>query len=235
MRAWLLLVVVGSAACGANIRPTVSRAPSAAVDTLDFVIGEASSWPRTGTQRQHQIVDRAKREVCWVKYGRSDMFECWRWDDAWIYHEIDHAIDGETAASYAFSDARWLPRHMMFGRAWSLDVHRNTLKWWAPGCVMNVARAQPFPYLQHAWLEPARYVSADLGVREVLVLEYEPYDPAWSATASRAGRTTHPEVFEFARGAGWFAWSSDRGQAIFDQVGGPVVARSAACTEAGCR
>jgi hypothetical protein len=232
-RAWLLiplLAIVASAACGANLRPAVSPASPRAIDTLDFVIGDASTWPRMGTQRQQQIVDREKREVCWVKYGRSDMFECWRWDDAWIYHEVDHAIDNGTGASYAFSDARWLPRRMTFGRPWNLDVHRNALRWWTPACAMDTARAQPFPYWQHAWLEPARYVSEDLGVREILVLEYEPYNPT-----RPAARTTHPEVFEFARGAGWFAWSSDRGQATFDQIGGPAVARSFACAEAGVR
>jgi hypothetical protein len=231
-RAWLALVVVASSACSGNVRPGVSPAPHApggagGLDTLDFVLGDAATWPRTGTQRQNQIVDRAKRDVCWVKYGRADMFECWRWDDVWIYHEVDHAIDDGTGASYAFTDARWLPRRMTFGRPWSLDVPRNMLRWWTPSCAVDAAGAQPFPYRQHAWLEPARHLSADLGVREVLVLEYEPYDPR--------GRTTHPELFEFARGAGWFAWSSDRGQATFDQFGGPLVARSLACAEEGIR
>ena len=48
------------------------------VDVLDFIVGDASTWPRTGSQHQAQIVDYAARTLCWVKYGRNDMFECWR-------------------------------------------------------------------------------------------------------------------------------------------------------------
>jgi hypothetical protein len=218
---WLLLVIVGSTACGVNIRPSM---PSADIDTLDFVIGDAATWPRRGTQLQNQLVDRVKQEVCWVKYARADMFECWRWDDRWIYHEVDHAIDGGSGASYAFSDARWLPRRITSERAWNLDVRRNVVLWWTPACAVDTLRGRAFPYRQRAWLAPARYISADLGTRDILVLEYEPYDPA--------GGPTHPERFEFARGAGWFAWASDRGRVTFDRIGGPAVARSAMCTEA---
>ena len=43
-----------------------------------------------GSHGQNQIVDLARREVCWVKYGNPRRFECWRWDDQFIYHAVDH-------------------------------------------------------------------------------------------------------------------------------------------------
>jgi hypothetical protein len=220
--AWLMLAIACSGACAVKSQPA---RPSTDIDTLDFILGDDSTWPRRGTQRQQQIVDYDKREVCWVKYGRADMFECWRWDDAWIYHEVDHAIDGGSGASYAFSDGRWLPRHLATNRTWTLDVRHNSATWWTSDCSVDQARSgQLFPYRQRAWIEPARAVSDDLGAREILVLEYEPYDPA--------GGSTHPERFTFARGAGWFAWSSDRGQAMFDRLGGRRVERAPACSDA---
>jgi hypothetical protein len=221
IRTWLLVTLVCTAACGARPAPAAPSQPSADIDTLDYVLGDASTWPRRGTQRQHQIVDFDKREVCWVKYGRPDMFECWRWDDAWIYHEVDHAIDGGAGTSYTFSDGRWLPRHLASNRVWTLDVRRNAITWRTQSCAVDASRSHAFPYRQRAWIEPARTLSDDLGARQILVLQYEPYDPA--------GGPTHPERFSFAQGAGWFAWSSDRGQALFDRFGGRAVNRTAAC------
>ncbi len=223
VRIWLLLAMVCMAACGPRNAPGVPSQPSTDIDTLDYVLGDASTWPRRGTQRQHQIIDFEKREVCWVKYGRPDMFECWRWDDTWIYHEVDHAIDGGAGSSYTFSDGRWLPRHLASNRVWTLDVRRNTITWRTPSCAVDASRSHVFPYRQRAWIEPARVISGDLGSREILVLQYEPYDPP--------GGPTHPERFSFARGAGWFAWSSDRGEASFDNVGGRAVSRTAGCGE----
>src|SRR5258708_1436303 len=87
-----------------------SARPQPMLAALAYVIGDAETWPRTGTQFQAQLVDREARLVCWVKYARPEMFECWRWDDRWLYHAIDHAIDGDTGESYMLSDGRWLPR-----------------------------------------------------------------------------------------------------------------------------
>lgn len=128
-----------------------------------------------GTQLQAQIVDVSTHSVWWVKYGRPDMFECWRWDDQWLYHTIDHAIDGAIGESYTFSDGRWLPR--TFGGEWSLDVSDNHIRWFDRACVATAHGERAgmpvtglFPYRLRAWIEPARDAGA-LGVRDVLVLE----------------------------------------------------------------
>jgi hypothetical protein len=214
----LIVLSLVASACG---RPAVQTAPLVAIDTLAFVIGDESLWPRRGTQLQHQIVDRARREVCWVKYGNARAFECWRWDDRWIYHEVDHAIDGDsTGRSYRFSDGRWLPRRL--SGTWTLDLPRNRAIDLTPDCR---GTERPFPYRLRAHVEPARDLGGVLGVRSTLVLEYQPYAPGRRATPDTVER------FWFAEGAGWYAWDSARGAARFDRVGGPAVARAGWCGE----
>jgi hypothetical protein len=207
-----LLLLVCTAACAHRVPATGLAAET--VDVLDFVVGDASSWPRVGTQMQQQVVDMVRREVCWIKYGRANQFECWTWDDAWIRHEVDHAVDGRPGVSYVFSDGRWLPRRLRKDRLWTLDVVGNRITWFDPACVAEPSRA--FPYLLRARWEPARDLGPDLGERDTIVLEYAPHD---------VGATTRnePERFFFARDAGWFLWTSDRGTARFDRLGGRAV------------
>ena len=191
----------------------------ATVDVLDFIIGNASTWPRTGSQHQTQIVDTAARTVCWVKYGRSDMFECWRWDDEWVYHAVDHAVDGESGESYSFSDGRWLPRHLTGD--WSINLADNRIRWFDRDCAVfergeraGMRGSGLFPDFTHAWIEPARDAGA-LGTHDVLVLEYGPHLPSRGAAA--------PERFYFARSFGWYRWESTRGTSTFDVAGGPAM------------
>ena len=220
-RSALLLVLTAAAGSHACARPAPVTTPVQTIDTLDYVLGDASLWPRRGTQRQHQIVDRDRQEVCWVKYGDANKFECWRWDDRWIYHEVDHAIDGDaTGRSYRFSDGRWLPRHL--SGPWTLDLPRNRAIDLTPDCR---ASERPFPYRLRAHLEPAQDLGGDLGSRPVLILEYQPYAP---------GEPPNPEAlerFSFARGAGWYAWASTRGAARFDRLGGRALDRTRWCGE----
>ena len=214
----LALVSVLGQAC---VRPAPQTVPVPTIDTLDFVIGDASLWPRRGTQLQHQIVDRARREVCWVKYGNSRTFECWRWDDRWIYHEIDHALDGDrTGRSYRFSDGRWLPRHL--SGTWTLDLPHNRAIDLTPDCRPT---ERPFPYRLRAHIEPARDLGGDIGVRATLVLDYQPYAPDTQPDPAAL------EHFTFAESAGWYLWESARGTARFDRLGGRATARAAACTD----
>jgi len=216
-----LLVVLIVAVASACARPPVQTQPDAPIDTLAFVIGDGALWPRRGTQLQQQIVNLAQREVCWVKYGNPRAFECWRWDDRWIYHEVDHALDGDAAGrSYSFSDGRWLPRRL--SRTWTLDVRRNREIDYAPDCR---ASDRPFPYRLRAYIEPARDLGGDLGSRRTLVLEYEPYAPGAPPTPATRER------FHFAEGAGWYAWDSTRGAATFDRIGGPSITRTSRCGE----
>jgi hypothetical protein len=200
------------AACGSPIAPTDGIAT---VDVLQYVIGDASLWPRVGSNSMSQIVADDRREVCWVKYSNPRRFECWRWDDEFVYHATDNAIDGNTGESYHFSDGRWLPRRItnVPNQVWTLDVARNQLTWFTPQCAIDPARSGSFPYRQRAWLESHVDAGGDLGVRDVLVLEYAPYDPA-------SGRS-NPERFYFAKGGGWYRW--ERGTSItqFVRVSGP--------------
>jgi hypothetical protein len=181
------------------------------VDVLEFVIGNAAVWPRIGNHSQSQFVDDAQRQVCWVKYANPRTFECWRWDDEFVYHVVDHAIDGNTGESYRFSDGRWLPRHL--SGTWSLDVSDNHITWFDPHCAVE-ARSGVFPYRQRAWIQPARDAGPDLGLRDTLVLEYQPYDPLGAIGAA--------EHFYFARGAGWYEWERDGFRDLFNRIGGPA-------------
>jgi hypothetical protein len=230
---WVGVCVLATiaSACSGYSPTAASPATTTRIDLLHFVVGDSSLWPRQGSQFQQQIVDLNRREVCWVKYADASMFECWRWDDQWIYHEVDHALDGARAGeSYAFTDARWLPRYLEPGQMWTLDVSANRVRWFLrdcaetdPGSREGMPGTGEFPYRLHAWLEPERDLSGDLGSREVLMLDYAPYAPGLEPHTS--------ERFLFARGAGWYRWESDRGTATFDQRGGPRVTRTAACGE----
>jgi hypothetical protein len=228
-----LLATIASACSGNSLTAPAAASPATTtrVDLLNFVVGDSSLWPRQGLQFQHQIVDLNRREVCWVKYADASMFECWRWDDQWIYHEVDHALDGQRAGeSYAFTDARWLPRYLEPGQIWTLDVSDNRVRWFlrdcaetAPGSREGMPGTGEFPYQLRAALQPQRELGGDLGSRDVLVLDYGPHAPGQEPLTS--------ERFLFARDAGWYRWESDRGTATFDQRGGPVVTRTAACGE----
>jgi len=211
MARWTLIVAtVVCAACSAAVSPS---APAQTIDVLDYLIGDSALWPRIGNHYSNQVLDRERREVCWVKYANPQRFECWRWDDAFVYHAVDHAVDGDTGESYSFTDGRWLPRR--FAGTWSLDVAANSIVWFNPPCRFNAEKSHGFPYRQRAWLEANRDAGGDLGVRDTLVLEYAPYDPG-------SGRS-NPEVFYFARGAGWYEWKREDADRIFNRRGGPVV------------
>jgi len=193
-----------------------ATAPSAvrAFDVLDFLVGDAQLWPRVGSFSQNQFVDRDRRQVCWVKYANPRRFECWHWDDEYVYHDVDHAIDGDSPESYHFTDGRWMPRHLDGGE-WRLDVSDNHIVWFDGDCRVTPSRSGTFPYRQRAWIEKQRDAGADLGVREVLVLEYQPYDPV--------GQPGPAEQFYFARGAGWYEWDRAPAHVVFNRVGGPSV------------
>src|SRR5205823_1063049 len=111
---------------GAGTTPSTSP-PTATIDVLDFIVGDQSLWPRLGDQYQHQTVEGS--HVCWNKYTLPWMYECWRWDENWVYHEVDHGIDAERWVYYTLSDGRWMPRHLTPGTVWSLDVADNSVRW----------------------------------------------------------------------------------------------------------
>ena len=210
----LTVLLLSLVSCSHPSAPTATRA---SVDVLTYLLGDAPLWPRLGSHAQNQIVDVTRREVCWVKYGNIRRFECWRWDDRFIYHAVDHALDGDSNESYTFTDGRWLPRYLPADAGasapWVMDVPQNQMVWFNGACDVVPAQSHPFPYRQRAWFEPRRDAGSELGARDTLVLEYEPYDPA--------GATGAAEHYYLALGAGWYEWERSGFHDFFNRVGGP--------------
>jgi hypothetical protein len=212
-----LLALLLCTSCGSPASPA---APQASVDVLSYLLGDPALWPRGGSHGQNQIVDVSRREVCWVKYGNPRRFECWRWDDQFVYHAVDHGLDGDSNDSYAFTDGRWLARYLPAGATasapWTLDVAQNQLVWFDAACRVDAARSHAFPYRQRAWFEPRRDAGADLGARDTLVLEYQPYDPIGAIGAA--------EHYYLGLGAGWYEWERSGFRDFFNRTGGFNVA-----------
>ena len=200
----ILAAVILVASCG--------RSPAApsdeTIDVLDFIVGDASLWPRLGDQHQHQIAEPGR--VCWTKYTLRWMFECWTWDDDWVYHEVDHGIDARRWEHYTFSDGRWLPRRLAPGTVWSLELLENRVTWVDAQCIPQPE--QPAPYSVRAWFERGFDAGGDLGLRDVVVLEYQP-NPAFAPAGTA-------ERFYFAKGAGWFLWTRGEARVAFNRLGG---------------
>ena len=213
MRAAVFVIVAfaGWPACTSPVAPSAT-APDR-IDVLSYLVGSPETWPRRGDQAQHQLVDTMRQEVCWTKYANPAMFECWRWDNEWVYHVIDHGLDGGKGGSYRFTDGRWLPRWLP-SDGWSLDVRDNRIRPFDLTCREEADRS--FPYRLRASLVPNMDAGGDLGVRDTLVLEYRPYDPENAGVGVA-------EQFYFAEGAGWFLWTRAGARVAFNRRGGPAV------------
>lgn len=215
----VVLVVLSLAIAGCS-HPVSPSATSASVDVLNYLLGDAALWPRVGSHSQNQIVDLERREVCWVKYVNPRRFECWRWDDQFVYHAVDHALDGDSNESYAFTDGRWLPRQFRADASaaapWTLDVSQNSIVWYDASCHVDPSRSNAFPYRLRAWIEPGFDAGSDLGRRDTLVFDYEPYDPS-------AARPGERERFYLGLGAGWYEWERGGFVILFNRLGGPAI------------
>jgi len=231
VRCTAVLVIAAALAATACTRPVVSPTPhptpSDTVDVLDYIIGPADQWPRLGDQPQHQVVDWDTRQICWVKYANPNRFECWGWDDQWVYHQVDHALDGNSSESYRFTDGRWMPRFISRIEPWTLDFPANRIRWFTASCA-EVRGPQGiriddgpnlYPMSQRAWFETLD--AGLLGIRDVLILA--------SASFAPGKAPGPPEKFYFARGAGWYKWESVRGIVRFDRRGGPAVPIGPGC------
>jgi hypothetical protein len=199
----LLVLALLSVAC-------VTSPSTDTIDTLDFVIGSADTWPRFGPTNHHQHQNVQGDRVCWTKYTLGWSFECWRWDDRYVYHVVDHAIDGRRWVHYTFDDGRWLPRRLTKGQTWSLELPANRSTWYDADC--NPEAPQPAPYRVRAWHAGPMDAGGDLGVRDVVILEYQP-NP-------QGAEPNTAEQFFFAKGAGWYRWTRGSADVQFAQIGG---------------
>jgi hypothetical protein len=108
--------------------------------------------PRIGTQLQRQIVDAIIARSAGSSSALRRRFECWRWDDRWIYHDVEHALDHDLSGrSHSFSGGRSLPRRL--SGMWTLDLAPNRAIDFAPDCQ---ATSRPFPYRLRAHRELLR-------------------------------------------------------------------------------
>jgi hypothetical protein len=203
---WTCAMVLATLAACSMVAPSEPR-----VDVLDYLIGPPALWPRHGEPNHHQHQNLEADRVCWTKYTLGWSFECWRWDSDWIYHVVDHAIDGRRWEHYTFSDGRWMPRWIAPGKVWELDVIGNEIRWFDAECTPLAPR--PFPYRVRAWLAGPMDAGGDLGVRDTLLFEYTP--DVLNAPLLAVER------FRFAKGAGWFEWErADGARVTFNQLGG---------------
>jgi len=207
----LLLWAVVATACG----PTAPSDDS--IDTLDYVLGAPETWPRFGPTNHHQHQTVEGNRVCWTKYTLPWSYECWRWDGAYLYHDVDHAIDGNRRwEHYRFSDGRWLPRRLAKRGTWTLELPQNRMTWFDAECHAEPERLAP--YRVEAWYAGSSNAGGDLGVRDVLVLSYQPN--------FEGGEPDTQELFWFGKGVGWFKWTRGGVSVAFNQFGG--VARTPA-------
>ena len=124
-------------------------------------------------------------------------------------YEIDH--DVQRWVYYTFSDGRWLPRRLAVEGVWELMLPANRIRFVDADCHPQPECASP--YRVRAWFEQAIDAGGDLGVRDLVVLEYQP-DPDHAAPGTA-------ERFYFARGAGWFLWTrADGPRVAFNRLGG---------------
>jgi hypothetical protein len=226
--ATFVAVALAASACTHSVAAPTPRPDANAADVLAYIVGQPDQWPRVGDQAQHQVVDWLARQVCWVKYANPNRFECWGWDDEWVYHLVDHALDGNSGESYRFTDGRWVPRFISHTEPWALEFPGNRIRWFTNSCT-EVRGPQGirvddgpnlYPMSQQAWFETLD-AGRELGVRDVLVLSTASYVPGKPPGP--------PEKFYFARGAGWYKWESVRGTRLFDRKGGPAVPIATGC------
>jgi hypothetical protein len=213
-------VLVGLAVLAAMPGCVTAPTPDESIDVLDYVLGAAETWPRFGPTNHHQHQNRELDRVCWTKYTLGWSYECWRWDDAYVYHQVDHAIDGARRwEHYIFTDGRWLPRRLVKGETWALDLPDNRLTWYDADCRAEPER--PAPYRVRAWHAGPLEAGGDLGLRDVVILAYLP-NPQHAGSDSE-------ERFYFAKGAGWYRWTRGAADVSFNQIGGVARAPTPLC------
>jgi hypothetical protein len=101
---------------------------------------------RFGPTNHHQHQNLESDRACWTKYTLGWSYECWRWDDHYLYHAVDHAIDGARRWEfYVFTDGRWMPRRLRKDETWTLELLDNRLTWYDAQCKPAAAAGRSVP------------------------------------------------------------------------------------------
>ena len=207
-----LLIALATGACVDATQPT---RPVTSIDVLDFIVGDDALWPRIGNHYSNQIVDVARREVCWVNYANPQRFECWRWDETFVYHAVDHAVDGDTGELvqlHGRSVAAPLPDRRRVDSGYRREPHhmvRSAVRG-VGGEIGSIPGTGSAPGSNLASTRAAISASATSLSSSI------------RRTTPASGRSA-TERFQFARGAGWYRWQRDGVDLQFNRRGGPRV------------
>jgi hypothetical protein len=173
-------------------------------DLMDYLIGDPGLWPRTGTHPMHQHLGPGLL-FHFVKFDNPEAYETWAFDDNWVYHLED--ASGHHSGPYSFLDPRWFPRRMKIGQSRGFDSgeHETVFR--------ERSNCQPIrtePFRRKMWLHavyPAFDWGKDLGIRETIVVAYDP------TGGFHEGRGV--ELGYYAKGAGSVRWEYYHATAVY--------------------
>ena len=199
------LAIVTAEDFAAPVTTPVLADPNLTIDMLPFFVG--GEWPHTSKLGDSSgtldlIVNEAGKPKTFqfVKWQNPACLEVYRYDDTTVYHHqdsTDPASEGG-AAPYHFTEGRWVSRLTRVGDV--IDCPANHLQRFRGGVIVQDA---PVAYR----VTVDRHYSAfdcggDVGVREVVVLKYDP-------TMGNPGHGCY-EYQWFAAGWGWWKWQAFR-------------------------
>ena len=172
------------------------------IDLQPYVVGDPSTWPRTGTHPMHQVIDGNR--VHFVKFGDPKAYETWSLDADWIHH-LEDASNPETQV---FTDTRWLPQRMRVGEAHAFSTGEHEAIWMRRAGCEEIRRG---PYHRRMWVVAAwdRFsCGPDLGVRPVVCVAYD-------STGGVYAPDRGVELYYFVFFAGWIRWEYHHSDRVF--------------------
>jgi hypothetical protein len=192
---------------------------SEAINTLDYFV---SNKGLTGTHDQSQTI---KGDHAYFTKWSPNVFEVYRWDSSYIYHQEDHG-DSDSSQAYHFEPGLWMKRQMKVGE--KIDQTNTSATYYVPStCAIKIANA-PAYYINTLEAHLPNYdLGGDVGKQDVIVLAYN-YDPS----------LRYLEKFYYAKGWGWVKWEyyvdgQLQSTSIFNKIAASVTPPnySAQCTE----
>jgi len=181
--------------------PVITPLPPGTViaDTLPYVVGSQSRWPRRGEGDTNMdcVPVGGQDAIAWVKFASSSFCEWWRWDGDFIYHHEDRS-DG-LDQPYHFGKDQWVRRRWAVGDIidsktdnWLFRTDDNGVTWHARPWAMELRCLAAFDVYP---------CGGDIGPARVFVMEYD-------ATYTLEPRRGYVERFWFAEHWGWWRWQS---------------------------